>query len=40
MRGDLSYPFVYSLEDGRQLKLGAGKTFICIVPSNLDTTFD
>lgn len=39
-RADKSFPFIYTHEDGSLLELGAGRTFICITPTNLDATFN
>ena len=38
-RLDKSFPFIYTLADGSALDLGVGKTFICVIPTNLDATF-
>jgi len=39
-RTNKSSQFVYTLEDGSPLFLSAGKTYICILPRNLDPTFE
>jgi len=39
-RSDLSSPFVYTQKDGTKFALGVGKTYICIIPTNMDATFD
>jgi hypothetical protein len=38
-RADSSSQFIYTLKDGSELELGRGKTFICIVPTNMETLF-
>jgi len=38
-RFDLAAPFIFTLEDGSRLNFGVGKTYICIIPRNLDPTF-
>jgi hypothetical protein len=40
IRSDKSAPFIYTLEDGTTLKLGVGKTYICIVSTNADISFN
>jgi len=39
-RTDKSSPFVYTLKNGSVLELGRGKTYICIVPTNMNVTFE
>ena len=39
-RNSVSSPFYYTLRDGTPLKLGIGKTFVCITPTNLDPSFE
>jgi len=38
-RADKSSQYVYTHEDGTPLNLSAGKTYICILPRNIDPTF-
>jgi len=38
-REDKEAPFVYTLKNGSILELGAGKTYICIIPTNMTATF-
>ena len=38
-RRDKDSPFVYTLKDGSVLELGVGRTYISIVPTNMETTF-
>ncbi|MDR2569994.1 MAG: DUF3048 C-terminal domain-containing protein, partial [Oscillospiraceae bacterium] len=33
-------PFYYTLKDDTPLELGRGKTFICVIPTNMDATFN
>jgi len=39
-RSDKSSQFTYTHEDGSRLELGIGKTYICILPTNIDPTFE
>jgi len=39
-RSGMHSPFVYTLRNGSPLELGIGKTFVCITPANLSTTFE
>jgi len=39
-RSDKSSQFVYTHEDGTPLNFGIGKTYICIIPRNLDPAFE
>jgi len=38
-RANQSVPFTYTLSNGTPFDFGVGKTYICIVPTNQDTTF-
>jgi hypothetical protein len=38
-RGDKTVPFVYALKDGSALNLGRGKTYVAIIPDNMDVSF-
>ena len=39
-RSDTSSPFIYTRTNGTNLDLGVGKTYICIIPGNMDATFE
>jgi len=39
-RADMESPFVYMLRDGTVLELGRGRTFICVVPTNMSAAFE
>ena len=36
MRADKSFPFIYTLKDGTGFDLSIGKTYICILPTNIE----
>jgi hypothetical protein len=38
-RSDLSSPFIFTLEDGSGFDFGIGKSYICIIPTNIDPVF-
>jgi len=38
-RANRESPFMYSHKDGSSLELGVGRTYICIIPKNMDVTF-
>jgi len=38
-RADKSSQFIYTLEDGSLLDLSIGKTYICVLPTNINPTF-
>jgi len=40
MRVDKSYPFIYTLKDGTGFDFGIGKTYICIIPTNVEPSFN
>jgi hypothetical protein len=40
VRDDISSQFNYMFNDGSELKLSAGKTFICIIPTNMNARFE
>ena len=39
-RPDKSSPFVYALRDGSELRLSQGRTYIGIIPDNMEVTFN
>jgi len=39
-RPNQSSQFIFSLEDGTRLNLSVGKSYICILPTNIDPTFE
>jgi len=39
VRADKDSPFKYSHKDGSPLEFGIGRTYICIIPNNMDVTF-
>ena len=39
-RSDLSSPYIFTLEDGSRFDFGIGKTYICIIPTNIDPVFE
>jgi len=39
-RRDKSSPFVYTLTNGSHINFSAGKTYICIIPTNMDADFN
>jgi hypothetical protein len=40
IRTDVSSPFMFTLLDGTLLNLGIGRTYICIVPTNAQVSFE
>jgi len=38
-RADKDAPFVYTHKDGTPLELGRGKSYICVIPTNMNPTF-
>lgn len=39
-KAQMSDPFTYYLTDGTPLSLGAGHTYVCVVPNSADVTFE
>jgi len=39
VRADRETPFIYTHKDGTALEFGIGRTYICIIPNNMDVTF-
>jgi len=40
MRADKSFPFIYTLKNGSGFDFGIGKTYICIIPTNIEPSIN